>query len=107
MPTDIYALFESTTFNEWFLHVPQLSWVGETKALLSSDELGKDVRSAEEMSERHQELKMEIDNNEEKYVTQYAVLKSKNDLQTLYEYYGFVNISYYVHVCINCPHYVQ
>ena len=51
---------------------PQLSWAGETKALLSSDELGKDVRSAEEMSERHQELKMEIDNNEEKYVVQYT-----------------------------------
>ena len=48
--------------------MPQLSWAGETKALLSSDELGKDVRSAEEMSERHQELKQEIDNNEEKYV---------------------------------------
>ncbi|XP_065894234.1 spectrin beta chain, non-erythrocytic 1-like isoform X3 [Dysidea avara] len=44
-----------------------LSWAGETKALLSSDELGKDVRSAEEMSERHQELKIEIDNNEEKF----------------------------------------
>lgn len=48
--------------------IPQLSWAGETKALLSSDELGKDVRSAEEMSEKHQELKLEIDNNEEKYV---------------------------------------
>jgi len=50
--------------------IPQLSWAGETKALLSSDELGKDVRSAEEMSEKHQELKLEIDNNEEKYVPQ-------------------------------------
>ena len=38
----------------------------ETKALLSTDELGKDVASAEEMSVRHQELKIEIENNDEK-----------------------------------------
>ena len=53
-----------------------MSWAGETKALLSSDELGKDVRSAEEMSERHQELKLEIDNNEEKYVD-YSIVDYK------------------------------
>jgi len=52
--------------------VPQLPWAGEMKALPSSDTLGKDVRSAEEMSEKHQELKMEIDNNKGKYVTQYT-----------------------------------
>ena len=50
------------------------------------------------MSEKHQELKMEIDNNEEKYVTQY-ILKSNNDLQMLYKNYGFVNISCYVRTC--------
>jgi len=52
--------------------MPQLPWAGKTKALLPSDNLGKDVKSAEEMSEKHQELKMEIDNNKEKYVTQYT-----------------------------------
>ena len=34
--------------------------------LLSTDGLGKHVASAEEMSDRYQELKIEIENNEER-----------------------------------------
>ncbi len=38
----------------------------ETCAFLGSAELAKDVQGAEEMMERHQELKVEIDNRDEK-----------------------------------------
>lgn len=44
----------------------QLGWSAETISLLSSDELAKDVQGAEEMMERHQELKTEIDTRDEK-----------------------------------------
>ena len=44
----------------------QLTWVSETCTLLASTELAKDVPGAEEMVERHQELKTEIDAREEK-----------------------------------------
>ena len=36
--------------------------------MLESDELARDVPGAEDMMERHQELKTDIDTREEKYV---------------------------------------
>ena len=44
----------------------QLKWASETCTQLSSDELAKDVLGAEEMINRHQEVKAEIDGREEK-----------------------------------------
>ena len=44
----------------------QLGWSTETFTLLASDELAKDVHGAEEMMERHHELKTEINNRDEK-----------------------------------------
>lgn len=44
----------------------QLTWVSETCTVLASVELAKDVSGAEEMIERHQELKTEMDTREEK-----------------------------------------
>ena len=44
----------------------QLKWASETCTQLSSDELAKDVLGAEEMINRHQEVKAEIDGRDEK-----------------------------------------
>ena len=44
----------------------QLKWSSETCTLLSSNELARDVPGAEEMMNRHAELKIEIDAKDEK-----------------------------------------
>ena len=68
-----------------------MSWAGETKALLSTDELGKDVASAEEMSDRHQELKIEIENNEEKSAID-NVFRKMSTGGTFCGFHSFVNL---------------
>ena len=45
----------------------QLTWVSETVSVLLSDDLAKDVPGAEEMMERNQEIRAEIDAKNEKY----------------------------------------
>ena len=45
----------------------QLKWSSEACSQLSSDELARDVQGAEEMMNRHAELKVEIDAKDEKY----------------------------------------
>lgn len=44
-----------------------LGWASEITALLHSEELPRDVQGAEEMLERHRELKTELTNKEEKF----------------------------------------
>ena len=55
-------------FTNCFLSAWQLKWSTEACALLSSDELARDVQGAEEMMSRHAELKLEIDAKDEKSV---------------------------------------
>ena len=44
-----------------------LSWVNDMKALLSADELAKDMSGAETMLQRHRERKGEIDAQEDSF----------------------------------------
>ena len=44
-----------------------LSWVNDMKALLSADELAKDMSGAEAMLQRHRERKGEIDAQEDSF----------------------------------------
>lgn len=44
----------------------KLTWASETVSVLSSDELARDVQGAEDMMERHQEIRAEIDAKNEK-----------------------------------------
>lgn len=44
----------------------KLAWASETVSVLSSDELARDVQGAEDMMERHQEIRGEIDAKNEK-----------------------------------------
>lgn len=46
--------------------VMQLKWSNEACSLLSSEELARDVQGAEEMMNRHAEVKIEIDARDEK-----------------------------------------
>lgn len=47
----------------------QLSWAAETSALLASDEIARDVQGVEEMTQRHNEQKTEIESKDQKYGT--------------------------------------
>ena len=49
-----------------FLSSFQLIWAGDMKAGLTSDELGKDSTDADELIEKHQEKKKDIDNKEDR-----------------------------------------
>ena len=44
-----------------------MSWVNDMKALLSADELAKDMSGAEAMLQRHRERKGEIDAQEDSF----------------------------------------
>lgn len=46
-----------------------MSWVNDMKALLSADELAKDMSGAEAMLQRHRERKGEIDAQEDSFKT--------------------------------------
>ena len=43
------------------------SWINDTKAVISQDELAKDVNGAEALLERHAEHKSEIDAREDSF----------------------------------------
>lgn len=63
----IHSLSAPFALNASLAHLfLQLTWVSETCTVLASVELAKDVSGAEEMIERHQELKTEMDTREEK-----------------------------------------
>ena len=51
----------------FYLHSELLSWVNDTKALVSADELAKDVAGAEAIIQRHKERKGEIDAQEDSF----------------------------------------
>lgn len=46
-----------------------VSWIGDMKAIISADDLAKDVAGAEALLERHQEHKGEIDAREDSFVS--------------------------------------
>lgn len=47
----------------------QLGWASEVATLIKSDELARDVQGSEEILDKHQELKAEISNKDEKFET--------------------------------------
>ena len=60
-------------FKEKYLHLnlcnfrDLTSWINDTKAVISQDELAKDVNGAEALLERHAEHKSEIDAREDSF----------------------------------------
>ena len=67
----LHKIFEKLNFTKvhWFLSNFRdlTSWINDTRAVISQDELAKDVNGAEALLERHAEHKSEIDAREDSF----------------------------------------